>query len=194
MDWDVCGANIVFCGIFSVVYIIFTILYEYTSAFSFCSLSWGEGKVIAEVEREAAEQHREVRDQDVLDEEERVRSNRSSRSGAAAASTGAASDVVIVDGFKKVYPNGKYAVRGVSLGMPNGECFGLLGINGAGMWIICACSCSCSLIVLLPFLFYFILQLYLYSYQLLFSPILLFYFILIPSNMYSPFSQANLLC
>ena len=26
----------------------------------------------------------------------------------------------------------KYAVKGVSLGIPNGECFGLLGINGAG--------------------------------------------------------------
>lgn len=27
---------------------------------------------------------------------------------------------------------GKYAVKGLSIGIPNGECFGLLGINGAG--------------------------------------------------------------
>ena len=36
--------------------------------------------------------------------------------------------------MKKIYPgkHGKYAVKGVSLAIPNGECFGLLGINGAG--------------------------------------------------------------
>jgi hypothetical protein len=53
---------------------------------------------------------------DVLAEEDRVR-------------TGAADDdsVILVKDMKKVYPGGKFAVRGVSLGIPNGECFGLLG-------------------------------------------------------------------
>ena len=39
---------------------------------------------------------------------------------------------ILVKDLKKMYPGGKYAVRGVSIGIPNGECFGLLGINGAG--------------------------------------------------------------
>ena len=40
-----------------------------------------------------------------------------------------------VENVRKVYPvsNGaKVAVKSVSLGIPRGECFGLLGINGAG--------------------------------------------------------------
>lgn len=41
-------------------------------------------------------------------------------------------DTILVQGLKKRYSGGKYAVKGVSMGIPNGECFGLLGINGAG--------------------------------------------------------------
>lgn len=33
---------------------------------------------------------------------------------------------------KKRYADGKMAVKGVSLGVPKGQCFGLLGPNGAG--------------------------------------------------------------
>ena len=39
---------------------------------------------------------------------------------------------VLLKELTKVYSGGKYAVKGVSLGIPSGECFGLLGINGAG--------------------------------------------------------------
>ena len=42
------------------------------------------------------------------------------------------SSVILVNNLKKMFPGGKYAVKGVSVGIPNGECFGLLGINGAG--------------------------------------------------------------
>ncbi|CAE7582365.1 ABCA1, partial [Symbiodinium microadriaticum] len=44
----------------------------------------------------------------------------------------AASVPVLVKDIKKRYPSGNYAVKGVSLAIPHGECFGLLGVNGAG--------------------------------------------------------------
>jgi ABC-type multidrug transport system fused ATPase/permease subunit len=59
-------------------------------------------------------------DSDVVAEEERVLSG------------GANSDLIVLDQLTKVYDTGKKAVDGVSLGIPNGQCFGLLGINGAG--------------------------------------------------------------
>ena len=43
----------------------------------------------------------------------------------------ATASTVLVRDVKKVYPGGKFAVKGVSMGIPNGEVFGLLGINGA---------------------------------------------------------------
>jgi len=40
-------------------------------------------------------------------------------------------EIFIVDSLKKVYSN-FMAVKGISFGMRNSECFGLLGVNGAG--------------------------------------------------------------
>ncbi|GLD97436.1 hypothetical protein PINS_up006120 [Pythium insidiosum] len=45
---------------------------------------------------------------------------------------GAADDVVVLKNLRKVYPGGKAAVRNLSFGLKRGECFGFLGINGAG--------------------------------------------------------------
>ncbi|XP_009615366.1 ABC transporter A family member 7 [Nicotiana tabacum] len=47
------------------------------------------------------------------------------------------SHAIICDNLKKVYPGKdgnpeKFAVRGLSLALPQGECFGMLGPNGAG--------------------------------------------------------------
>ena len=39
-------------------------------------------------------------------------------------------DLIVISQMSKVYSNGKIAVNGMSLGVPHGECFGLLGING----------------------------------------------------------------
>mmetsp|Transcript_3366 Transcript_3366/g.4864 ORF Transcript_3366/g.4864 Transcript_3366/m.4864 type:complete len:1961 (-) Transcript_3366:133-6015(-) len=59
-------------------------------------------------------------DEDVEREAERVQSG------------DAIDDLIVVDQLTKQYPNGKLAVNNVSYGIPRGECFGLLGINGAG--------------------------------------------------------------
>ena len=57
-------------------------------------------------------------DDDVLAEQDRVLSG------------GANSDLIVLSQLSKTYSNGKKAVNNLSLGIPNGECFGLLGING----------------------------------------------------------------
>jgi ABC-type glutathione transport system ATPase component len=41
-------------------------------------------------------------------------------------------DIVKIKKLHKTYPGGKIAVRGVSFGVSAGDCFGFLGINGAG--------------------------------------------------------------
>jgi ATP-binding cassette subfamily A (ABC1) protein 12 len=41
-------------------------------------------------------------------------------------------DPIVLSQLRKVYSNGKVAVNSLSLGIKAGECFGLLGINGAG--------------------------------------------------------------
>lgn len=41
-------------------------------------------------------------------------------------------DAIVLKELTKIYPSGKVAVNEISLGIPPGECFGLLGVNGAG--------------------------------------------------------------
>lgn len=45
---------------------------------------------------------------------------------------GANGEAVIIKDLHKVYGSGKIAVRDITLGIPAGETFGLLGVNGAG--------------------------------------------------------------
>jgi ATP-binding cassette, subfamily A (ABC1), member 3 len=59
-------------------------------------------------------------DEDVTAEEQRVLSG------------GANDDLIVLSQLTKVYDTGKKAVDSMSLGIPPGQCFGLLGINGAG--------------------------------------------------------------
>ncbi|RHY14223.1 hypothetical protein DYB32_010862, partial [Aphanomyces invadans] len=59
-------------------------------------------------------------DEDVMAEEDRV------------ASGAADKDAVVMKNLRKVYKGGKVGVVNLSLALPKGECFGYLGINGAG--------------------------------------------------------------
>ncbi|XP_016402931.1 ATP-binding cassette sub-family A member 7-like, partial [Sinocyclocheilus rhinocerous] len=60
-------------------------------------------------------------DEDVARERDRVKSGR------------AVGDILILKDLSKVYKAGrKPAVNRLCLGIPRGECFGLLGVNGAG--------------------------------------------------------------
>ncbi len=59
-------------------------------------------------------------DDDVTAEAERVRSGR------------ADNDMIVIKGLRKVYSGPKVAVKDLTFAIPKGECFGFLGINGAG--------------------------------------------------------------
>lgn len=59
-------------------------------------------------------------DEDVIAENQRVQSGQAN------------DDLILLNELTKQYSNGKKAVNFMSLGIPAGECFGLLGINGAG--------------------------------------------------------------
>jgi ATP-binding cassette subfamily A (ABC1) protein 1 len=64
-------------------------------------------------------------DVDVADERARV-------SAQMGADGGRVSDVILLDRLRRVYKGGKVAVRNLSFGVPLGQVFGFLGINGAG--------------------------------------------------------------
>ena len=57
----------------------------------------------------------QAQDEDVIAENDRV--------GAGEANA----DLIVLDKLTKVYDNGKVAVNNMSLGIPPGQCFGLLG-------------------------------------------------------------------
>lgn len=116
-DWKITGANICFMLWTSVAYIGLCILLEY--------LMMNESfqryfKVNLPPDGP------DMRDNDVLEEELRVNALDETNSPEKTS--------VLVKNFKHMYPNGKYAVKGLSLGIPNGECFGLLGMIGFYIW------------------------------------------------------------
>jgi ATP-binding cassette, subfamily A (ABC1), member 3 len=64
-------------------------------------------------------------DDDVLNEQDRVLTG------------GANNDLIVVSQLTKQYDDGKLAVNNLSFGVPPGECFGLLGINGTSSSLTC---------------------------------------------------------
>jgi len=114
LDWEITGLPLMMLGWEAVVYLALTIAFEWIS--SIPSISG----VFARIGRNLPPDVAGLKDDDVLTEEQRVAECRPEDA------------TILVRDFRKMYSTGKYAVKGVSLGIPNGECFGLLGINGAG--------------------------------------------------------------
>ncbi|KAJ8277432.1 hypothetical protein GJAV_G00075090 [Gymnothorax javanicus] len=109
LSWDFVGKNLFAMAVQGVVFFLFTLLLQYNFFFSFRSLSEPELPPLG------------PEDEDVAKERERVCKGR------------AQMDILTVNELSKVYKVGrKPAVDRLCLGIPRGECFGLLGVNGAG--------------------------------------------------------------
>ncbi|XP_030640902.1 phospholipid-transporting ATPase ABCA1 [Chanos chanos] len=109
LAWDFVGKNLFFMAVEGVVFFIFTVLLQYK--FFIKIRPWSD-PTLPPVGPE---------DEDVARERERVKSGK------------AQGDILTIVDLSKVYKAGrKPAVNRLCLGIPRGECFGLLGVNGAG--------------------------------------------------------------
>ncbi|XP_028818388.1 LOW QUALITY PROTEIN: ATP-binding cassette sub-family A member 1 [Denticeps clupeoides] len=109
LEWDFVGKNLFAMAVEGVVFFLFTIFLQY-KFFIKCRL-WSN-PTLPPLGPE---------DEDVARERDRVRNGR------------AQGDILIMRDLSKVYRAGrKPAVDRLCLGIPRGECFGLLGVNGAG--------------------------------------------------------------
>ncbi|CAK4175365.1 unnamed protein product, partial [Aphanomyces euteiches] len=109
---DILGWEIVYLAIEAVVFPLIAIGIDYALSFP---------KIKAKVTKDpnVVDALFEV-DEDVQREELRI------------ASGAADKDAVVMKNIRKVYKGGKVGVANLSLALPKGECFGHLGINGAG--------------------------------------------------------------
>ncbi|XP_047666267.1 phospholipid-transporting ATPase ABCA1 isoform X2 [Tachysurus fulvidraco] len=110
LAWDFVGKNLFAMAVQGVVFFIFTVLLQYKFFIRF--RLWSE-PILPPLGPE---------DEDVANERERVKNSNKSQD-----------DILTVRDLSKVYKAGKRpAVNQLCLSIPRGECFGLLGINGAG--------------------------------------------------------------
>mmetsp|Transcript_25995 Transcript_25995/g.47138 ORF Transcript_25995/g.47138 Transcript_25995/m.47138 type:complete len:648 (-) Transcript_25995:149-2092(-) len=118
--------EVIFLGVESVLYILITIQIDIISTkpkagillkklIDFLTFKW-----LFRHKEQTHDAQITAEDEDVIAENERVHEGR------------ADNDLIVLNRLSKVYQNKKRAVDHMSLGIPPGECFGLLGINGAG--------------------------------------------------------------
>merc|ERR1711871_1199648 len=117
--WRITGMHMMMMAIETVVYLGATIAFELITTLPTVqkSLEVCNGPV--------PQTDESLKDEDVKVEENRIHQGGNIQDLAQ-------ENTILVSNLKKLYPGGKFAVKGITLGIPNGECFGLLGINGAG--------------------------------------------------------------
>eukprot|EP01038_Epipyxis_sp_PR26KG_P005748 gene5748-7937_t len=131
LAWDIAGGDITFMAIEMIFFFVFAVLIEYGLTFP-ALLSW----LYAINDPDGSMIDLNGEDEDVAEERKRI------LSGAAN------NDVVRICELRKIYPANsraggltlpslnqvkiKVAVQSLAFGIPNGQCFGFLGINGAG--------------------------------------------------------------
>jgi ABC-type multidrug transport system ATPase subunit len=122
--WEVVGADLTALYLQGVIYLLLTMLIDYLRNFPELRNKIGLGD--SQIPESAGPEY--DADPDVAAEEQRVNSR--------PIPTGSPDDDVIdIRALRKVYgrkQKAKVAVRSLTLGLPRGECFGFLGINGAG--------------------------------------------------------------
>eukprot|EP01135_Chromosphaera_perkinsii_P003345 Nk52_evm45s240 gene=Nk52_evmTU45s240 len=118
---DLCGSAIIVLCAQIVIYAIILYYLEFKEAILAAKARQNMGVTPEDVESEL----RFPKDSDVKAEEERIKQ------------TADNNDLIILKNIRKEYPPGpngkvKVACYNMSFGVPRGECFGLLGTNGAG--------------------------------------------------------------
>uniref|UniRef100_A0A8C8I4P3 P-type phospholipid transporter n=1 Tax=Oncorhynchus tshawytscha TaxID=74940 RepID=A0A8C8I4P3_ONCTS len=111
LEWDFVGKNLFAMAVEGVVFFLFTILLQYKFFVNLKPMP----PLLHSLPPLGPE------DEDIARERERVKSGK------------AQADILTMMDLSKVYKAGKKpAVDRLCLGIPRGECFGLLGVNGAG--------------------------------------------------------------
>jgi ATP-binding cassette subfamily A (ABC1) protein 3 len=119
-SWEITGLPIMMLSVETVVYLGLTIAIEYVTSIPTFQ------QYLDSFHATLPPTDDKLKDEDVLAEEQRI-----------AAGACDENSTILVKNMKKQFyggfrKEGKYAVKGISLSIPNGQCFGLLGINGAG--------------------------------------------------------------